>query len=375
MTDSDMFEEPPPSVEPPLDQLPVDQQPLPPRLNGDVDSDVSSGPRLPGIPQLPTGGMDGPAMPSRPTGPPLIPPLETTSPIDFVDGGGHPVAAVSPLAMSATSQTSDEASDFAPLRSDPPPVLVPTWWLRSAVLLSLLGAMGVTLWTEYQGVPGDVATSTAVWGAHILAGVLLVLWSFLAMGNAGRIVPPSRYQKRASGSMAVVLWMVAAVAPFGALAVARRLEDRLNDSEDLAAVAIMVATVFVAFLLLWLPFRYHMRQASRVGAPRQAMLGWFFAPLLAGVFGLLAVSVGLGDLLADDGLEPSERLVQVGVAYAMPMFVFALSTWRAITVFDEVIDLRWRRWRTEWEQTLGALAAQPAPGPEGSPDIDNLLDS
>jgi hypothetical protein len=375
MTDSDRFEEPPPSLEPPLDQFPVDQQPLPPRLGGGENSDLSSGPRLLGIPQLPPDNRDGPAMPSRPTGPPLIPPLETTSPVDFVDAAAHPVAADSPVAMSATSQMSHDRSDFAPLRSDPPPALVPTWWLRSAVLLSLFVAIGVTLWTEYQGAPGDVATSTAVWGAHLLAGALLVLWSFLAMGNAGRIVPVSRYQKRSSGLVAGVLWLLAAIAPFGTVAMARLLEDRLSDSEDLAAVAIMVAVVFVAFVLLWLPFRYHSRQASRVGAPHRAMLGWFFAPLLAGVGGLLMLSLGLGDLLADEGLAPSERLLQVGVAYAVPMFVFALSTWRAITVFDEVIDLRWHRWRTEWEHTLGDLAAQPAPGPEGSPDIDNLLDS
>jgi hypothetical protein len=44
-----------------------------------------------------------------------------------------------------------------------------------------------------------------------------------------------------------------------------------------------------------------------------------------------------------------------------------LSTWRATTVFDEVVELRWIRWRTEWEQTLAAFAAQPAPGPEASP--------
>jgi hypothetical protein len=97
------------------------------------------------------------------------------------------------------------------------------------------------------------------------------------------------------------------------------------------------------------------------------------APLVCGL--VLMLSLGLGDLLADEGLAPSERLLQVGVAYAVPMFVFALSTWRAIRVFDEVIDLRWRRWRAEWEQTLGALAAQPAPGPEDSPNIENLLDS
>jgi hypothetical protein len=41
-------------------------------------------------------------------------------------------------------------------------------------------------------------------------------------------------------------------------------------------------------------------------------------------------------------------------------------------VFDEVIELRWMRWRTEWEQTLVAFASQPPPGPEASPPIDRL---
>jgi hypothetical protein len=40
-------------------------------------------------------------------------------------------------------------------------------------------------------------------------------------------------------------------------------------------------------------------------------------------------------------------------------------------VFDEVIELRWIRWRNEWEQTLVAFAAQPPPGPEASPVIDH----
>ena len=63
-------------------------------------------------------------------------------------------------------------------------------------------------------------------------------------------------------------------------------------------------------------------------------------------------------------MTAAERSIQTAVVYGIPAFVFALSTWRATTVFDEVIDLRWRRWRTEWETTLLELASQPAPGPE-----------
>ena len=51
------------------------------------------------------------------------------------------------------------------------------------------------------------------------------------------------------------------------------------------------------------------------------------------------------------------------------MLLFTLSTWRAVTVFDEVLELRWQRWKTEWEQTLAAMARQPEPGPEDSPSL------
>jgi len=82
------------------------------------------------------------------------------------------------------------------------------------------------------------------------------------------------------------------------------------------------------------------------------------------------MALGLHETLAEDGFTDLERTVQVGVLYAVPALMFAMSTWRATTVFDEVIELRWLRWRTEWEQTMVAFAAQPPPGPEASPLID-----
>ncbi len=365
------------AIDPPFDQQPVDQQPLPPRPVAD-ERPLARGPSLPGVPQLPAGIFDGPAMASRPTGAPLIPLLETTSPVDMVGpipglGAGPTLGTPPPVAAIADPYA--ESSKFAPLRTDPPPRLWPTWWLRLTILASIIGALGITMWTEYQGEAGDVASSTVVLGAHVLAGSLLVIWSWLALGNAGRIVPSTLYRKRSSGGLAVALWVLAALSPIGVIAVSQRLDQRLDARNDLAAVAVLVAAVMLALLLVWLPFRYHARQAARVGAPHRVMLTWFFAPLLAAVGGLVAVAVGLGATLSENGLAASERLVQVGVAYGLPMLVFALATSRAVTVFDEVIDLRWRRWRTEWEQTLGTLADLPAPGPEDSPSIDGLIGS
>jgi hypothetical protein len=120
---------------------------------------------------------------------------------------------------------------------------------------------------------------------------------------------------------------------------------------------------------VWLPFRYHVRQAHRIGAPVAVVAAWFWLPLVTVVGVLAAMALGLHDLLATDGFTDLERTVQVGVLYGVPALMFAMTTWRATTVFDEVLELRWIRWRNEWEQTLAAFAAQPAPGPEASPNI------
>ncbi len=357
--------------ESPLDQQPVDQQSVPPRQPVDGDA-----PQMPLLPRLPGAGptpssLDGPAMVARPPSEPLIPPLETTSPIDFVESDAAP--RLGPV-VQPRYEASSEVSEFAPLRVDPPPSLVPTWWLRSILLVVMVITPAVVLWVEYHGAPGDVRSSSLVIALHVSVGALIAIWSFLAMRNAAQLVPPSRYTTRSRGSVAVLLWTLAVAAPIGVVAASRRLGDRLDDSDDMAAVFSMISIVLIAMLLAWLPFRYHARQATRVGAPHGAMISWFFAPVIAAVGGVLAVALGLGEMLAEGGLTPTERVIQVAVPYALPMAVFALSTWRAVTVFDEVIDLRWRRWKTEWEQTLGRLADEPPPGPEDSPSIDGLAD-
>lgn len=356
--------------ESPLDQQPVDQQPVPPRQPAGSDApQLPSHPRLPGAGPTPPG-PDRPAMVARPVSAPLIPPLETTSPVDFVEADSSP--RVGPVVRPLV-QTSAETSEFEPLRVDPPPSLVPTWWLRWTLLAVMSAAPAVVLWVEYHGAPGDVRSSTPVIALHVSIVALIAIWSFFAMGNTARMVPPSRYTSGSRGSVAVLLWALAGAAPIGVLAASHRLSGRLDDSDDLAAVFSMIAIVMIAFLVTWLPFRYHARQATRVGAPHRAMTTWFFAPMIAAVGGVVAVAVWLGDMLAEDGLTATERVIQIAVPYALPMAVFALSTWRAVTVFDEVIDLRWQRWRTEWEQTLGRLADEPPPGPEDSPSIDGLF--
>jgi hypothetical protein len=257
------------------------------------------------------------------------------------------------------------SKSFTPLRADPPPHIFATWWLRYSLFLTLLVAIAVVLLTEFGSEPGGLATSPIVVIPHVLAAVLLVSWSGLAMLGAGRLVPSTHYQQRSSGPVVVLLWIVAFVAPFGAFRLVRWGQDRFSDpSDDVGAVMVTVVAVLVCFVLVWLPFRYHARQAHRIGAPTRPILEWFWAPLVAAVGGIIITAFGLHDLLAEDGITASERTLQLAVLYGLPAFVLALSTWRATTVFDEVIDIRWRTWRSEWDQTLVDMAAQPSPGPE-----------
>jgi hypothetical protein len=258
---------------------------------------------------------------------------------------------------------------FEPLRSEPPPRLFATWWLRYLLVLSQLVGIAVVLMREYA-VAGAMDTMLVV-VPHVMAAVMLVGWSAFAMLDAARLVPATRYQKPPRAWMAVVLWLGAFAAPIVALAVVERLrEDFEDNTDDVLPVAMGVGSLLLCFILVWLPFRYHVRQAHRIGAPTSVVAAWFWLPLfcVAGVF--TAMWLGMHDLLADNGFTDLERTAQVAVLYGVPATMFAMTTWRATTVFDEVIELRWMRWRTEWEQTLLAFAAQPPPGPEGSPVID-----
>ena len=258
---------------------------------------------------------------------------------------------------------------FAALRSEPPPRLFATWWLRYLLGTAQLVGISVVLLREYAEPGGMDAMFVVI--PHVMAAVMLVGWSALAMLDAARLVPATRYRRTSRAWVAVVLWIGAFAAPVAALAVVDELRERFaDDADDLVVIALGVVALLACFVLVWLPFRYHVRQAHRIGAPVGVVAAWFWLPLLAAVGVLAAMALGLRDVLADGGFTDVERVVKVAVVYGVPALMFTMSTWRATTVFDEVIELRWMRWRTEWEQTLAALAAQPAPGPEASPVID-----
>ena len=265
----------------------------------------------------------------------------------------------------ATFDATELTSPFAPLRTDPPPRIFATWWLRYLLFLAQLVGIAVVLLTEYAGDAGELRRSSVVVTPYLLVAVLLVSWSALAMIDAGRLVPATAYHRRSSAPLAVVLWLLAFAAPVAGARVVDWARDRFAiDPDDLSVVVVTVAAVLVCFLVVWMPFRYHTQQAHRIGAPGRVVAAWFWLPLVTVVGALLINALGLRDTLAEDGMSDLERTVQVGVLFGLPALVFALATWRATTVFDEVIDLRWRRWRTEWEQTLLAMTMQPRPGPE-----------
>ncbi len=322
------------------------------------------------VPTLPAGVTDAPAIAARPSGAPLPPPAPAPVPAPVPEGTSDDpsIPPLPPLPADATAREAPPApptADFVPLRSDPPPSLFATWWLRYMLALSLLVAIGATLAVEYATGPGGVLDDPVVIAPHALAALLLTVWSVLAMVDVERIAPARRYRRRARGSVIGLLWLLAFAAPVAAATVIDRVRTRFDQpGDDGWALVAACGAVLVAFVIVWLPFRYIVQHGRRVGAPAPILVGWFWLSLVALVGSLAIVALGLDDALGDDGLTAAERTIQLGVAYGVPMFVFTLATWRATTVIDEVVDLRWRRWRAEWDQTLADMSAQPPPPPE-----------
>ncbi len=296
--------------------------------------------------------------------PPAIPPVSTVAAAMSPEPASHRPGTERATAVDVALG----GHSFAALRSEPPPRLFATWWLRYLLALAQLVGIVVVLLREYAE-PGVMGVPIVV-VPHVMAAAMLVGWSALAMLDAARLVPATRYRPTSRAWVAIILWIGAFVAPVAALAIVDELRMRFGDeADDLVPIAIGAVGMLVCFVMVWLPFRYHVRQAHRIGAPVRVVAAWFWLPLVAAVGVLAVMALGLHDTLADGGFTDMERSVQVAVLYGVPALMFAMTTWRATTVFDEVIELRWMRWRTEWEQTLLALAAQPPPGPEASPVI------
>ena len=311
------------------------------------------------------------AVPPPPPPPPpssdVAPPPASSAPASsgVVDAQGGPTLATPNGPVPARFDPADLTTPFAPLRSEPPPRIFATWWLRYLLFLAQIIGIAVVLLTEYATGTGDLTESNNVVVPYLLAAVMLVSWSALAMVDAARLVPATHYRRRSSATLAIVLWLVAFAAPVGGASVVGWAGERFEENpDDLVVVVATAAALLACFLMVWMPFRYHTQQAHRIGAPGRVVAAWFWLPLIALVGVLLVNALGLSDTLEENGLTDLERTAQVGVVFGLPALVFALATWRATTVFDEVIDLRWRRWRQEWEQTINAMIAQPVPGPE-----------
>ncbi len=325
-------------------------------------------------PVEPAGGLPPPARPPLPPRPALSPPPPSSSPPSPPSPPSPSLQPVSPSASLISSGAPPArpvdpgivTDHFVPLRVDPPPRIFATWWLRYLLLLAQLVGIVVVLLTEYAR-PGVLVESSTVATTYLLAACMLVCWSALAMVDAKRLVPATLYHRSSSALLVVVLWLTAFVAPVAAFRVVEWARERFADNpDDVAVVMATIAAVLVCFLLVWTPFHYHASQAHRIGAPVRVVAAWFWVPLIAAVGVVLVDALGLADSLEDGGVTASERMVQVAVVFGVPALVLALCTWRATTVIDEVIDLRWRRWRKEWEMTLASMAAQPPPGPEAS---------
>lgn len=256
-----------------------------------------------------------------------------------------------------TLATETDQSSTGWLRSDPPPILMYTTWLRIVLVFMLFGALAAALWFRYTSSSNDAADAQWVVGLH--AGVIgaLIVWSFVSMRNADALVPATRYQSRSRGWVAASLWLLAFSAPIGAVVASDAARALFDDPNHPNYVFVQIAIGVIVAAIVWLPFRYLAVQASRVGAPRRVMFEWFLLPALAIGGGLLIMALGLRDDLQVDGLTDNERLVEASVVYGLPMLLFALTAWRATAAFDGVINVRWRRWKTGWDQSVAAFGA------------------
>ena len=206
--------------------------------------------------------------------------------------------------------------------------LLPTALLRRVTILTWL------FWLPLSWI-------TPVAGLVVLAVALatLMTWSGLAVENARRAKPATRYTTATHPAMGAVSWLIPplyAIWSVGmVLAVSVWADDAPTDSDrHLAAPFLAILLFLIGVVLAYLPFGVLNRTAKWVGADSARVRQWFWATALAAALAVVAI-LFMGVIEAVDGetaIDEVERTTLVAFygALLLPWLSWLLLGERAM---------------------------------------------
>ncbi|MEP1126062.1 MAG: hypothetical protein ABJH68_19445 [Ilumatobacter sp.] len=181
----------------------------------------------------------------------------------------------------------------------------------------------------------------------VLAAVGIVLWTWMVVENARRLLDAGRTTEPPVPSAVAAAWAMPLLVIAAAATSVSYLESRLNtaDSDTTSAVPLAIALSFVvtAMLVSYRPLSMLSSIMRRLGSASGALAGWIWVPISLVIAGA-ATLVGLraGGAYGDDfaGVAPAWAL---GVVTLPPLMILLMLAWRGGRAVEDAVGFAFDR--------------------------------
>ncbi|MGI9644510.1 MAG: hypothetical protein ACR2O6_04290 [Ilumatobacteraceae bacterium] len=270
-----------------------------------------------------------------------VDPRPPRDPQSGTPGLAPPVVAESPeFAPEPTSETPGHQQGEIDL-----PRKLPMAVFRLLAAVSFAGAFCLS-GVQVLRVLEDQERSMSLGFVSVLVAIVCVaavlMWTWMAVENARRIVSPAETYPLPDPTRAVLLWAVPISFVVPAIAVVAVLSQRwdspLEGTSSSAPLLVAFGALLISLLLLSAPVSYMTKVLRSVGGGSVTMLRWMWVPVVFAVVGAAAI----GGLRAfgtfednTDGIAPSWV---VAVLLMLPLFVVFFVGFSAASNGEETIS-------------------------------------
>ncbi|MGK0274548.1 MAG: hypothetical protein ACI9N0_000925 [Ilumatobacter sp.] len=174
--------------------------------------------------------------------------------------------------------------------------------------------------------------------AGVVGVFAVVLWTFMVVENARRVMDPARTQEPPRPGYAVRTWIVPVVFIMLATGAIRYLSRELNSpiegTESSIPLALAIVSILALFPLMYSPITYLSSVVRRIGGHGVKLAEWLFVPvILAGVSGAMVLGLRAGGAFGEDPDTLAPTWV-VAVVAIVPAVVVVLLGWRAAAAVE-----------------------------------------
>ncbi|MFN3255527.1 MAG: hypothetical protein ACE37B_07515 [Ilumatobacter sp.] len=229
------------------------------------------------------------------------------------------------------------------------PLAIPTRFLRWLALTGGAVALGLSGWQSARVLDDQSWSSQIAFGAlaaSILAASSLLLWTWVIVENARRLLVIARSQHPPDPIMTALAWMapLAVAGAAGAAVVylqASAEREGLGDTSPLP-LAVGLVSMIVTLLVMYRPLFLLSDVTRRLGGVSVTLARWFWVPVSLAVVGSLSlIALDAGGAYDDfDGVVPPWAL---GVVALPPLVIVLWLAWRGGRAMEDAVGFAYLR--------------------------------